>query len=183
MTYPFTDMTEEEAEIFMAGNAHPIRELVAERVGSRKIIDFGCGRGIGIKDLYMKEQYIGLDCSEELIKIAKRDNPDYHFTSIELPHALSNIVDDTYEVGIMVSVLEHVPSLSLAQSIYQEARRVCRDLYVGWHCAPHYPETKIIQVQAELDNLMYQNHYAEGSFHGIRRVEKIALAELWTVDC
>jgi trans-aconitate methyltransferase len=178
---PFDSITAKEAERFMLGNSHPIRELVAQKVGAQHVIDLGCGRGIKIKELYTHTNYIGIDCSSELIKLAQQDNPLHTFWVADILDFLTDYEDNAIPVCIMISVLEHVPTLEIAQQIYNEAKRVAKVLYVGWHHPPYYKETKIIEVKAELDSLMYQNHYKEGSFDNPIRVEKVKLAELWTV--
>lgn len=180
MTDVFKNMNSEEAKLFMNGNSHPIREFVANKVNGRLFLDLGCGKGIKIKNLYTPQKYYGLDCSIELIKIAKKDNPNYFFYHLDILSFLKNQTDKQISLGIMISVLEHVESLEIAQSILNEARRVCQILYLGWHHPPYYKETKIIKIKAELNNLMYQNHYKEGSFGNPSSVEKIKFAELWT---
>lgn len=178
---PFKNMTEAEAERFMLGNVHPMREIAAGQVGDRTVLDLGCGRGIKVKALYTSGQYLGIDYSQELIKIARRDNPGYHFQTYDILDFIETFPKGDIQVGVMVSVLEHVSSLEEAQDIYNEAKRVCKTLLVGWHCPPHYPETSILKVQAELDSPMNQNHYEEGTFHGAIRVIKVKAGELWVV--
>ena len=178
---PFKNMTEEEAERFMLGNTHPMREIAASHAGDRQVLDLGCGKGIKVSELYTKEQYFGIDCSKELIKIAQRDNSGYIFQNYHIVEFIGDLAKNSIPVGVMVSVLEHVPSLEEAQDIYNEVKRVCETLLVGWHCPPHYPETSILKVQAELDSLMHQNHYKEGTFHGAIRIIKVRLGELWIV--
>lgn len=181
MSEPFQTMSSEEAELFMRGNAHPIREVVAERVGDSAVVDLGCGKGIKVATLYSPNQYLGVDCSSELVKLARRDNPQHRFVVAELEEWLSGIEDKTLETGIMISVLEHLPSEATARRLYAEARRACRRLYVGWHTPPHYPKTDILLVQAELKHPIYQNHYKEGTFDRPSRIEKVKSAELWTI--
>ncbi len=178
---PFASMSSAEAERFMAGNKHPIREAAAQAVAGRQVLDLGCGRGIRICELYTREQYCGVDCSPELIRIAQRDNPGFSFETSDILQALGRLADKSVPVALMVSVLEHLPSLELAQKIYAAARRVSEELLVGWHTAPHYAQTKILQVQAELDRPIWQNQYREGSFDGAVQIGKVQLAELWTV--
>jgi hypothetical protein len=81
----------------------------------------------------------------------------------------------------MVSVLEHVPSLEKAQEIYRHARRVAKELLIGWHTPPYYQETKIIQIMAELNKPIWQNHYKRGSFDEPSSISSVLSAELWTV--
>lgn len=174
-------MSAAEAARFMAGNNHPIREAVAGKVAGRWTVDLGCGRGIKIKKLYRVHQYFGIDCSPELVAIARRDNPGYSFKVMGILDYLRPMRDKALRCASMVSVLEHVPSLEIAQEIYSEARRVAQELFVGWHTPPHYAETEIIQVKAELDKPIWQNHYKEGSFSGAVEVSRVQSAELWTV--
>jgi len=181
MTRVFADMTSEEAERFMLGNDHPMRKIAAGMVGSRPVVDLGCGRGIDVSELYTKEQYKGLDCSWELLKIAKRDNPNYDFRHRDILPFLGQREENQIHVGVMISVLEHVESLELAQAIYIQARRACKELLIGWHCPPHYSTTEIIQVQAELKSPINQNHYAEGTFYGAIRITPVLGGELWSV--
>lgn len=181
MTEPFTNMTEVEAERFMKGNTHPMREVAAELVGDRWVFDIGCGKGIRVSSLYKSTHYMGVDCSEELIKIAVRDNPSYLFIFNNIHGLIDFVPDNKFPVGVMISVLEHMESLEAAQRLYNEASRVCKELLVGWHHPPHYPKTKILQVQAELNSPIYQNHYAEGTFNGAVQVIPVRSGELWVV--
>jgi SAM-dependent methyltransferase len=181
MSEPFANMTEEEAERFMKGNTHPMREVAAELVGNRWVFDLGCGKGIGVSSLYKSTHYMGVDCSEELIKIAIRDNPDYLFIVNDIHGLIDFAPDNSFPVGVMVSVLEHMESLEAAQRLYNEARRVCEELLVGWHTPPHYSATEIIQVQAELSSPINQNHYKEGSFHGAVQIIPVLSGELWVI--
>ncbi len=175
-------MSAAEAERFMAGNCHPIREAAAAAVGDRQVLDLGCGRGIRIRDLYKPGQYRGVDCSKELIRIARRDNPGFTFVSSDMLDYLEGVADKSASTILMVSVFEHLPSLELAQAIYAQARRAAQELIIGWHTPPHYRETKILQVQAELDRPIWQNHYKEGSFDAAEvHIGKVGLAELWQV--
>jgi SAM-dependent methyltransferase len=174
-------MSADEATRFMAGNRHPMREVVAEVIGDRYVTDLGCGKAIRIKDLYTREQYVGVECSPELFKIAVSDNPGYVFHNYGILEYLSLIPDKSLPVALMVSVLEHQPSLEIAQRIYREALRCSEELLVGWNTPPNYPETKIIQVQAELDQPIYQNRYMRGSFDGNISVRHVGYTELWTV--
>ncbi len=181
MTEVFANMTKEEAERSMKENDHPMRKVAAGMVGSRPVVDLGCGKGIDVSKLYMEEQYMGIDCSHELIEIAIRNNLGYEFEVSDLVNWVDLHPEDSINVGVMISVLEHMESLEVAQHAYRQARHVCKELLVGWHCPPHYPTTEIIQVQAELNSSIHQNHYAEGTFNGAVRVIPVRGGELWSV--
>lgn len=185
MTEPFASMTAEEAERFMATKfGHPIRDAAAKIVGPRPVVDFGCGRGIRISELYAPEQYIGIDCSLELVKLARKANPDHEFRVCGIEQWLVLASPREVPFGLMISVLEHVDSLETAQRIYRMAADACKELLVGWHHPPIYTRTQILKVPCELNHPENQNHYKAGSFDAeelqVERQE-VAGAELWRV--
>lgn len=177
----FGRMTWPEAIRFMKGSKHPIRDLAAAAIGERNVIDLGCGKGIRIAELYKREQYRGIDCSAHLIEIAEHDNPGYHFIAVGILDYLKYQPDKAFDCALMIAVLEHVPTLETAQRIYNEARRVSNELFVGWHTVPNASENKISRVQAELREPIWQNKWKHGSFGGKIQSQPIEHAELWRV--
>lgn len=178
----FGAITSDEAARFMSGNRHPIREGAAKLVGRRNVTDLGCGKGIRIAELYKPEQYVGVDCSRELIEIAQRDNPGFRFYTSGILQYLSMVPDGAIEVALMISVLEHIPELEAAQAIYNEARRASKELLVGWHTVPNANETKTSRVQTpELISPIWQNKWKRGSFADAVQVYPFENAELWVV--
>ena len=185
MTAPFAEMSAEEAAGFMATKEHqPIRRVIAGRCKGKQVIDVGCGRGIGIKDLYDKSLYWGVDCSTHLIHAARIANPGYVFTVQDFR------VPDQFEpmcgTAILKSVLEHQESLADAMKIYFNALNILDTVLVAWHTPPIYPETEIITVKAsDLAKPLYQNHYKEGSFDREDvhvDVERVDGFTLWTAQ-
>lgn len=177
----FRRITPEEAERFMAVSTHPMRDLVASVVAGRQLLDLGCGKGIRIAELYDPDKYLGVDCSEELVNIAKRDNPRHKFIVSGILDFLATQENKSHEVGLMVAVLEHVPTLETAQRIYAEARRVVKELLVGWHMVPNGRQNLIMRVKADLTEPIWQNRWRAGSFDGAVQVKHLDHAELWTV--
>ena len=176
----FGRLTQAEADRFMVGNRHPIREVAAKVIGDRPVTDLGCGKGIRIRGLYQPGQYTGVDCSAELIAIARRDNPGFTFVCAGILDYLAAVPDKSIPVALMVSVYEHVPSLAAALALYNEARRTSQELVIGWHCAPG-PRTRIERVKADLDEPIWQNHYARAHFGGTIQSQPVDRAELWRV--
>lgn len=189
MTDAWRDMTEPEAERFMLDEPdskrrelrRAIADRVAEIVGDGTVIDLGCGHARWVSECFTQEQYVGVDCSDELIARARRDNPGYYFYVADIEGPVSN---DYFDFAIIKSVLEHVPSLTEARDIYKNALYLAKEVIVTWHMPPHYDATDIIQVNCELDNPIFQNRYKEGSFddEGISvDIERIGKCELWRV--
>lgn len=186
MRDPFADMTPDEAQRFMSKKQNiELRTEMAYLVGTRNLYDLGCGKGILVNMLYTPEQYVGVDVSEELLRIARKDNPGYRFIRHDLAASPLPVDDQSAEVGVMISVLEHQPSLEIAKTVYDEAMRTCKELLVLWHTPPIYKETEIIEVPCELDMPINQNHYARGSFERedlqVRAI-RVAGFECWRVS-
>lgn len=88
-----------------------------------KILDVGCGKGRfsrKLKDLGF--EVIGLEPSTGLVKIAKKNNPDILF--VEASATKMPFPDDTFDILICVSVLEHIPD---TQKALQEMARVLKN--------------------------------------------------------
>jgi len=90
-----------------------------------KVLDLGCGNGRWFK-LFQKKKidYIGVDFSERLIKIAKRNYPQTKFQTadiLKLPFS-NNYFDKIYSIA----VLHHIPSEELRLKSLKEAKRVLR---------------------------------------------------------
>lgn len=173
---PFTGMSDDEAESFMAGDRYPSPKDIARAVAGRPVLDLGCGKGKEVKENYAICRYLGVDCSPALVNIARRDNPGFRFEVEELDDYLSRLPDKCAPVAIMVAVLEHVPTLGTALQIFNEARRVSEELIVGWHTPPNFRKTEIIDVSAEFP--VWQNHYARGTFCA-DEVRPVRGGELW----
>ena len=92
---------------------------------NEKILDLGCGNGRFYKIIKnQKCHYIGVDTSEELIKIAKKKYPKGNFqlaNGLNLPFP-SNYFDKIY----CIAVLHHLPSKKLRLDFLKEAKRVLK---------------------------------------------------------
>jgi ubiquinone/menaquinone biosynthesis C-methylase UbiE len=90
-----------------------------------KVLDLGCGNGRWFK-LFQKKKvdYVGVDFSERLIKIAKRNYPQAKFQTtdvLKLPFP-NNYFDKIYSIA----VLHHIPSEELRLKSLEEAKRVLK---------------------------------------------------------
>ncbi len=181
----FADMGEAEARRFMSGKLNlDLRLGMAEVVNGRTLYDIGCGKGLAVKVLYDKDKYLGIDVSPELLRIAESDNPGYRFMRHDMSVSPLSVDDESAEVGLMISVLEHVDDLETAKRIYFEAIRTCKELLVVWHTPPVYDSTELITVPCELNHPIRQNHYERGSFEREDlevRSERVGGFDCWRV--
>jgi len=173
-TLQYANMTAVEAERFMANAPkQPVRRRLAEIVGERKVVDIGCGKAEEV-DFYMPDQYLGVDCSLELLRIAHVHHPLYNF---EHRSALS--LSGHWPFGIIKSVLEHLPSAE-AIAVYNHARTITGVLLVVWHMEPRTDST-LHTYDGELDTPMQQNRHSKAGFMGMIRREVCAQHVIWTV--
>lgn len=90
-----------------------------------KVLDAGCGNGrllelLGDKDI----DYVGVDFSENLIKIAQKKHPQYKFLVGDVLDL--SLEDNSFDVVFSVAVLHHIPSKEFRQKVLEEVRRVLK---------------------------------------------------------
>ncbi len=88
-----------------------------------KVLDLGCGNG-RFYPLLKETQYIGVDPSSELIKIAKEDYPQGDFLVAygnDLPFE-----DEYFDKIYSIAVLHHLPSIKSRKELLNEAKRVLK---------------------------------------------------------
>lgn len=169
----FAGMDEEQARRFMAdAPKQRVRSRIAELVGSRSVVDVGCGKGEEVSDLFTPSQYTGVDCSPELVSLAKRANPGYHFIVGD-----GRDLSGSWDVGVVKAVLEHVPAEE-ALAIYEHVRSLVDVLYVAWHTEPGEPQFRT--YAGELGT-MQQNRHDHALFDGMTAREVVEPHVLWTV--
>ncbi|MFA6995543.1 MAG: class I SAM-dependent methyltransferase [Patescibacteria group bacterium] len=99
-----------------------IKNLVADIRDGDKILDVGCGNGRLLETLKDKNiSYLGVDNSEELIKIARQNYPDYKFLVGDIL-SLQTITKDSFDYIFCVAVLPHIPSKKLQIQALEELR-------------------------------------------------------------
>ena len=93
-----------------------------------KILDAGCAHGRLVPALLAhgveKENYTGIDISENLIAKARETFPDMHFDTgnvCDLPYE-----DNTFDIAISSAVLHHIPSHKLRARMIEELLRVVK---------------------------------------------------------
>jgi SAM-dependent methyltransferase len=90
-----------------------------------KVLDLGCGSGRLFPKFQDKGvEYFGIDNSEELIEIAKKENPQGNFQisdGLKLPFS-----DGFFNKVYSFAVIHHIPSKELRFKFVQEAKRVLK---------------------------------------------------------
>lgn len=106
-------------------NWEELRELTKDISDNDKILDLGCGNGRLLEVLKDKKiDYIGVDSSEKLIKIAQKKYPQADF---QVADALSLPFPDNYFDKIYsIAVLHHIPSKKYHLQFLKEAKRVLK---------------------------------------------------------
>ena len=176
-TRQFAEMTRAQAEAFMAvPEVQPVRQRMAELTSSaRLVVDLGCGKGDEVGDWFDLATYVGVDCSPELIRIARQRWPGYLFFAKPILE-LTTVAD----VCILKSVLEHLPEVE-AVAVYNHARSLCRKLLVVWHTEPKNDMGSYAVYDGELGK-MQQNRHRRSVFEGTHiSHERIGKHNIWVV--
>ncbi len=109
-----------------------------------KILDIGCGNGRLVKELeILNIDYLGVDPSLELVKLAKIKNPNKLFQKInglELSNKKDpeniNLEDKSFDQVISIAVLHHIPPNKVIAWL-SEAHRVLKDdstsIFTTWN--------------------------------------------------
>ena len=112
--------------------------------GVRSILDVGCGEGYIIK--YIKNKYDnkklyleGVDLSEDVINIAKKNNPGVKFSKGDI-YCL-NYKDNSFDLVLATEVLEH---LEKPEEALKELRRVSRKYIIL--SVPREPPFRIANI-------------------------------------
>ena len=91
-----------------------------------KVLDLGCGRGQFLEFLRGKNvEYIGVDFSEKLIEIAKKQDPEAKYQVadvLRLPFP-----DDYFNKVYAIALFHHIPSKELRIQALKEIERVLKE--------------------------------------------------------
>jgi len=102
-----------------------IENLVQYVSPAERILDLGCGSGRLLEILRDKNiDYFGIDFSEKLIEIAKRNYPSFKFqvaNVLSLPFP-NNFFDKIFSIRVLI----HIPSKEFQLQFLNEAKRVLK---------------------------------------------------------
>ncbi|HZJ41592.1 MAG TPA: class I SAM-dependent methyltransferase [Patescibacteria group bacterium] len=94
-----------------------------------KVLDLACGNGRLLESFHKKEiEYLGIDISEELINIAKKNYPNNNFIVGDLLD-LKNISSEhkKYDHIFCLAALQHIPSEEYRLKVLQDAKSLLTD--------------------------------------------------------
>jgi len=99
-----------------------IRELAESVKDNSKVLDAGCGNGRLLEALEGKQiNYLGIDNSPALIKIAKVNYPSHDFRVHDLL-SLSRLPEGNFDYIFCLAVLQHIPGRKLRLQALQELK-------------------------------------------------------------
>ncbi len=120
------------------------------QTGSR-ILDVGCGNG-RLFQLFegILVDYSGVDQSEELIRLARKQFPDIDFQVGEMTHL--PYPDASFDVVYAIASFHHLPTEEKQRAALQEMYRVLA------------PQGKLLMLNWNLDNAWVKEKIASGAF-------------------
>jgi len=103
-----------------------IRKRAEEIKDGDRILDVGCGNGRLIEAFENKEvEYLGVDNSEELIRLAE-ENYDHKFLVSDILD-LSSFEDKDFDYAFCLAVLQHLPSVELRVQALEQIKMKLKD--------------------------------------------------------
>lgn len=100
-----------------------LEKLLAFLHDGDSVLDVGCGNGRLLENVGNKKiSYLGLDSSEALIEIAKKNYPDNDFKVLDILKL--ETLNQKYNLVISVAVLHHLPSKELRLKSLEQLKAV-----------------------------------------------------------
>lgn len=92
------------------------------------IVDLGCGSGRLSELLRDNQNYLGLDNSTELIKIAKNNYSNRKNLNFQVQDILNyQLPKNNFDLALLVAVLHHLPTLELRLKILKNLHKSLKD--------------------------------------------------------
>ena len=106
-----------------------IIKLASEVRDGDQVLDLGCGNGRLIESLKDKEiKYLGIDNSEQLIKLAKKNYPNYEFFVLDILNLENSkelrdkIKEKKFDQIFCLATLQHLPGRELRVQALKEMK-------------------------------------------------------------
>ncbi len=102
--------------------------MMEEIESGSSVLDVGCGNGRLLRAFKDKNvKYLGVDSSQELINIAKKEYPDQRFLKGNILE-LGQIPEHNFDYVVSIAVLHHLPGLDLrVQALKQIKNKIKKD--------------------------------------------------------
>src|SRR5680860_78440 len=106
-----------------------MEELCSKVRDGEKVLDLACGNGRLLESFKGRSiQYLGIDLSEELIKLARKNYPNNNFEVGDLMELNKFIVrDQKYDYIFCLAALQHIPGEDARLKVLQDAKLLLLD--------------------------------------------------------
>jgi len=120
-----------------------------------KLLDLGCGNGLIVSEvLKRKAEYVGVDISSGLIKIAKVKYPGIKFLVGDATKNLK-FENNSFDKVFSFAVMHHVPGEELRLKFLQEIYRVLKNggeaIIINWNLMNDWPR-KRYSIEEQIKN-------------------------------
>lgn len=104
----------------------PITDLLKSHTASAKnIIDIGCGSGRLSELVSDNQQYLGIDNSSELIKIAQNNYYNRKNLNFQVQDITTDfLLNDKFDLALMIAVIHHIPTKDLRLKILKNINKI-----------------------------------------------------------
>lgn len=103
-----------------------MKEFSAYVKNGWRVLDAGCGNGRLLTSLEGKKiDYLGIDSSENLIKLAQKEHPKEEFLVMNMDGL--KLKESSYDAAFAIASLHHLPSRDLRLQALSEIDRVLKD--------------------------------------------------------
>jgi SAM-dependent methyltransferase len=91
---------------------------------AKSILEIGCSDAKTLNMISLPERYLGVDSEEESLAVARKQFPRFSFICCSSPLEL-NILNDSFDVGICMETLEHLPP-EVVHGYLRQMARLCK---------------------------------------------------------
>lgn len=124
-----------------------VEEIIKSWKKEIKILEFGCGwwRCINYLDKnlkWIKINYTWVDISEELLKLAKKDNPKHKFICDDISNFIKDIPQESYDFIIWIASFQHIPTqwerVFLMKHFYRALKYWWEIIIINWSISKRF---------------------------------------------
>ena len=146
---------------FAAYSNKPLRPLLAEHIAQSRpggrVVDVGCGVGTLTRELAKREMdVVGIDASEEMIDVAKRDNPDVRF---RVKNAADLGTEDACDVAVACMLAHELPTAGhyeLIGNMIDATRERRGEVWIADICPAYEPSDLMLSGEPYVLNYLSQ---------------------------